>query len=181
MAGQADVRLCKLGGSWLLAKWMYQALFFSLSSQRSKETKKKGTWSQVTASLRKQPTFGNATRFPRQMTSEKFHTVDVSLPRSDLVNASDWSCFMGHLIEPIRSTNKIWVVMRPQHRISVLLPQTSFGGETGGRVTKCWLFPPHVSKCSATWLKPGKLVRDKCRLHTCRLAGKQGKSCCETL
>ena len=23
--------------------------------------------------------------------------------------------------------------MRPQHRISVLLPQTSFGGETGGR------------------------------------------------
>ena len=141
MAGQADVRLCKLGGSWWLAKWMYQALFFSLSSQRSKETKKKGTWSQVTASLRKQPTFGNATRFPHQMMSEKFHTVDVSLPRSDLVNASDWSCFMGHLIEPIRSTNKIWVVMRPQHRISVLLPQTSFGGETGGRVTKCWLFP----------------------------------------
>ena len=75
------------------------------------------------------------------MISEKFHTVDVSLPRSDLVNASDWSCCMGHLIEPIRGTTQIWVVMRHQYRISVLVPQTSFGGETSGRVTKCWLFP----------------------------------------
>ena len=75
------------------------------------------------------------------MMSEEFHTVDVSLPRSDLVNASDWSCCMGHLIEPIRGTTQIWVVMRHQYRISVLVPQTSFGGETSGRVTKCWLFP----------------------------------------
>ena len=28
MAGQADVRLSKLGGGWRLVKWMYQALFF---------------------------------------------------------------------------------------------------------------------------------------------------------
>ena len=28
MTGQADVRLCKLGGGWRLVKWMYQALFF---------------------------------------------------------------------------------------------------------------------------------------------------------
>ena len=34
----------------------------------------------------------------------------------------------------------MWVVMRPQHRISVLLPQTSFGGETGGRVTNVGFF-----------------------------------------
>ena len=40
MTGQADVRLCKLGGGWRLVKWMYQALFFSLSSQRSKEAKR---------------------------------------------------------------------------------------------------------------------------------------------
>ena len=39
------------------------------------------------------------------------------------------------------STTQIWVVMRHQYRISVLVPQTSFGGETSGRVTKCWLFP----------------------------------------
>ena len=40
MTGQADVRLCKLGGGWRLVKWMYQALFFSLSSKRSKEAQK---------------------------------------------------------------------------------------------------------------------------------------------
>ena len=37
MIGQADVRLCKFGGGWWLVKWMYQALLFSLSSQRSKK------------------------------------------------------------------------------------------------------------------------------------------------
>ena len=40
--GQADVRLCKLGGVWLLVKQMYQALFFFLS--RAKEAKKKKKW-----------------------------------------------------------------------------------------------------------------------------------------
>ena len=48
MTGHADVRLCKLGGGWRLVKWMYQALFFSLSSQRNKEGKKNNAWSQVT-------------------------------------------------------------------------------------------------------------------------------------
>ena len=41
MTGQADVRLCKLGGAWWLVKSMYQALLFSLSSQRSKEANRK--------------------------------------------------------------------------------------------------------------------------------------------
>ena len=39
MTGQADVRLCKLGGSERLVKWMYQALFFfhlEPKKQRSK-------------------------------------------------------------------------------------------------------------------------------------------------
>ena len=39
MTGQADVRLCKLGGGWRLVKWMYQALFFSVSSQEAKKSK----------------------------------------------------------------------------------------------------------------------------------------------
>ena len=39
MTGHADVRLCKLGGGWWLVKWMDQALFFSLSRQRSKKKK----------------------------------------------------------------------------------------------------------------------------------------------
>ena len=38
MTDQADVRLCKLGDDWWLVKWMYQALFFPLSSQRSKKS-----------------------------------------------------------------------------------------------------------------------------------------------
>ena len=37
MTGEADVRLCKLGGSWRLVKQMYQALFFP---PRAKEAKK---------------------------------------------------------------------------------------------------------------------------------------------
>ena len=41
MTGHADVSLCKLGGGLRLVKWMYQASFFPLSSQRSKEAKKK--------------------------------------------------------------------------------------------------------------------------------------------
>ena len=39
MTGQADVRLCKVGGGWWLVKWMYQALFFfhlEPKKQRSK-------------------------------------------------------------------------------------------------------------------------------------------------
>ena len=38
MTDQADVRLCKLGDDWWLVKWMHQALFFPLSSQRRKKS-----------------------------------------------------------------------------------------------------------------------------------------------
>ena len=41
MTGQADVRLCKLGGSWRFFEWMFQALFYSLSSQRCKGAREK--------------------------------------------------------------------------------------------------------------------------------------------
>ena len=41
MTGQADVRLCKLGGGWRLVKWMYQVLFFSLLSQLEAKKQKK--------------------------------------------------------------------------------------------------------------------------------------------
>ena len=49
---------------------------------------------------------------------------------------SDWSCRVGNLIQPIRSTTQIWVVTRHQNEISALVPQTSFGGETCGSVAK---------------------------------------------
>ena len=58
----------------------------------------------------------------------------------DLGSASEWSCRVGNLIQPIRSTTQIWVVTRHQYGISALVSQTLFGGETSGSVAKCWLF-----------------------------------------
>ena len=58
----------------------------------------------------------------------------------DLGSASDWSCRVGNLIQPIRRTTQIWVVTRHQYGISALVSQTSFGGETSGSVAKCRLF-----------------------------------------
>ena len=64
----------------------------------------------------------------------------ASLPRSGYSSASDWSCRVGNLIQPIKSTTQIWVVKRHQYGISALVSQTSFGGETSGSVAKCCLF-----------------------------------------
>ena len=72
------------------------------------------------------------------MTTEKQALMTRHYP--DLGSACDWSCHMENLIQPIRSTTQIWVMTRHQYRISALLSQTSFGGETGGSVTKCRLF-----------------------------------------
>ena len=58
----------------------------------------------------------------------------------DLASASDWSCRVGNLIQPIRSTTQIWVVTPHKYGISALVSQTSFGGETSGSVAKCRLF-----------------------------------------
>ena len=58
----------------------------------------------------------------------------------DLSSAFDWSCRVGNLIQPIRSTTQIWVVTRHQYGISALVSQTSFRGETSGEVAKCRLF-----------------------------------------
>ena len=58
----------------------------------------------------------------------------------DLGNASDWSCHVGNLIQPITSTTQILGVTRRQSGISALVYQTSFGGETNGNVAKCKLF-----------------------------------------
>ena len=61
----------------------------------------------------------------------------------DLGRASDWSCRVGNLPQPIRSTTQVWEVTRHQYGIS-LVSQTLFGGETSGSVAKCRLFS-HVS------------------------------------
>ena len=55
-----------------------------------------------------------------------------------------------------RITTQIWVVMRHQYGISVLVSQTSFGGETSGSIAKCRLFSQatdwHVSSDEKWWM-----------------------------
>ena len=74
--------------------------------------------------------------FPSEMTFEgrqqKIHTGSVSL-HLDLDSASNWSSPDGNLVQVIKSTSRIWVVIRHQYGISALVPQTSFRGESSGR------------------------------------------------
>ena len=61
---------------------------------------------------------------------------------ANLGSASDWSCRVGNLLQPIRSTSLIWVVTRHQYGISSPVSQTSFqsfNGKTSGDVTNCRL------------------------------------------
>ena len=58
----------------------------------------------------------------------------------DLTCASDWMKQISRSARPIKRTSQIWLVIRHQYGISALVPQASFRGETGGGVTKCWLF-----------------------------------------
>ena len=57
----------------------------------------------------------------------------------DLGRDSDWLNQISHGERPIGSTTQSWVVTRHQYGVSVLVPQTSFGGETSGSVAKCRL------------------------------------------
>ena len=76
--------------------------------------------------------------FPHNMTSEvekraqKFRTDDESLP---------WSaqCLLQSF-QLIRNTTQTWLVVRHQYGNSVLVPLTSFRGETSDGVRKCRLF-----------------------------------------
>ena len=97
----------------------------------------------ICTSLRKKPIFGDATtHFPAKwrLRDEQRNSIPMTRNYPDLGSASDWSCRVGNLIQPIRSTIQIWVVTRHQYGIS-LVSQTSFGGETTGSVAKCRLFP----------------------------------------
>ena len=64
---------------------------------------------------------------------------------TDLDGASDWSCRLENLPQPIRSTTHIWIVMHHQYGISVLIPQTFFCGKTSGNVAKCQLFSQAIT------------------------------------
>ena len=58
----------------------------------------------------------------------------------DMGSASDWSCSVENLIQPIRSTTQLWVVMCHQYGIFALASQMAFCRETTGGVAKCQLF-----------------------------------------
>ena len=84
----------------------------------------------------------------------------------------DWSCRMGYLLQPIRSTTQVWEVTRYQDGISALASQTSFRGETIGSVAKCRLFSqatlylcrlkpcPHLGRRTQVLATPFGLSRD---------------------
>ena len=82
-------------------------------------------------SLRKQPTFGDATTgLPAKwrLRNERRNSILMTRHYPDLGSASDWSCRVGNLIQPIRSATRIWAVTRHQYGISALVSQTSFCG-----------------------------------------------------
>ena len=58
----------------------------------------------------------------------------------DLGSASDWSCRVGNLLQPIKSATQNLVVTLHQYGISALVSQTSFRRETSEGVAKCRLF-----------------------------------------
>ena len=84
-------------------------------------------------------TFGLMDRAQR-LRNERRNSILMTRHYPDLGSASDWSCRVGNLIQPIRSTTQIWVVTRHQYGISVLVSQTSFGRETSGSIANCRLF-----------------------------------------
>ena len=88
------------------------------------------------------------------MTSEKraqkFHTDDASYPY--LSSASYWSCLVGNLIQPIRSTTQIWVVTRHLYGISHFWNFNSGLEGTLFQKITCWVF--HILT-----LLPGKWRR----------------------
>ena len=80
--------------------------------------------------LRKQPTVSNTnTDFPTKwrLRNERRNSILMTRHYPDLGSTSDWSCCLENLIQPIRSTTQIWVVMHHQYRISALVPPMSFG------------------------------------------------------
>ena len=57
--------------------------------------------------------------------------------QANLGSASNWSCRVGNLLQPIKGASLIWVVTRHQYGISSLVSQTSFqsfNGKTSGDV-----------------------------------------------
>ena len=99
-------------------------------------------------SLRKQPTFGDATtEFSAKwrLRNERRNSTPMTRHYPDLGSASDWMNQISHEAPKIWSTTQIWVLRRHQYGISALVSQTSFRWETSGGVAKCPLFSQVIS------------------------------------
>ena len=88
---------------------------------------------QYRSSLRKQPISRDTTTgFPAKWRLGNEHRNSIlslmTCHYPDLGTASDWSCRLWNLLQPIRSITQIWVVTRHQYGISALVSQTSFWG-----------------------------------------------------
>ena len=114
------------------------------------------------SSLRKQPTFGDATTgFPAKwhLRNEGRNSTLMMHHYPDLGSAFDWSFGMGNLIQTITGTSQIWVVMRHQNGISALVSQI-YGNCSLAPVCLAWenrrhlvrlplVSPPNKSKHNA--------------------------------
>ena len=97
----------------------------------------------IWCSLRKQPTFCAATTgFPAKwrLRNERRNSILMTRHYPDLGSASDWSCHVGNLLQPIRITTQTWLVTRHQYGFSALVSQTSIREKTSGGVAKCRCF-----------------------------------------
>ena len=91
---------------------------------------------------------------------------------SDLGSASNWWFCEGNLLQPIKSTTRVWVVTRYQHGISAGVPRTLFRGNlVASRNVGCFL-GLSWSKWTpwATSLRPSKLSAEVWR-EGCTLMG----------
>ena len=94
-------------------------------------------------SLRKQRTSREVATYALakwRLSNERRNSILMTRHYPDLGSASDWLKHAGTSFQPIRSTTKIWVVMRHQYGISALVTQTSFCEGSSGELAKCRLF-----------------------------------------
>ena len=99
------------------------------------------------ASLRKQPTFHDATTgFPakKRLKNEFRNSILMTCYHPELGSDSNWSYRVGNLLQPTGSTTQNYVVTCHQYGISALVSQTSFRGETSGGIAKCRLFSQDI-------------------------------------
>ena len=89
-------------------------------------------------SLRKQLTFCDFAAV--SLRNDWRNSILMMCQYSDLGWATDWLYYERNLLQPIRSTSQIWVVMRHQCGISEVFAQKSFHRKTSGVVIKCQLF-----------------------------------------